>query len=57
MINNCKEKGCSNEALNRGRYCNYHQSKRENNKKILTNGVGFLASLVITIVLNKRGKK
>ncbi len=35
MTNNCKKKGCNNEALNGGKYCNYHQSKKEYTKKSL----------------------
>lgn len=57
MINNCKKKGCSNEALNGGKYCNYHQSKREDNKKLLITGASVLASFAINIVLRKPVKK
>lgn len=57
MINKCKKKGCSNEALNGGKYCNYHQSKREDNKKKLISGAGVLATFVIGIVLRKPVKK
>lgn len=57
MINNCKKKGCNNEALNGGKYCNYHQSKRENTKKMIIKGTSTLASVAIAIVFNKPIKK
>lgn len=57
MTNNCKKKGCNNEALNGGKYCNYHQSKREDTKKKLINGAGALATFAIAIVLKKPVKK
>ncbi|WP_283624195.1 hypothetical protein [Clostridium butyricum] len=57
MINNCKKKGCNNEALNGGKYCNYHQSKREETKKMIINGAGALATFAIAIVLKKPVKK
>ncbi len=57
MINNCKKKGCNNEALNGGKYCNYHQSKREDTKKMLIDGAVGLATFAIAIVLNKPTKK
>lgn len=57
MINNCKKKGCNNEALNGGKYCNYHQSKREDIKKMLINGAGVLATFAITTISKKPIKK
>lgn len=56
MINNCKKKGCNNEALNGGKYCNYHQSKRENTKKMLIKGAGGLATFAMAIVAKQRNK-
>lgn len=57
MINNCKKKGCNNEVSNGGKYCNYHQSKREDTKKMIINGAGALATFAIAIVLKKPVKK
>ena len=57
MINNCKKKGCDNEALNGGKYCNYHQSKREDTKKMLIDGAVGLAAFTMAIVFNKPTKK
>ncbi|EIF2087509.1 hypothetical protein ACSXC4_13775 [Clostridium perfringens] len=57
MNNTCKKKGCNNEALNGSKYCNYHQSKREDTKKMIINGASALATFVIAIALKKPGKK
>ncbi len=56
MINKCKKKGCNNEALNGEKFCNFHQSKREDTKKIFIGGVSALATCVIAVV-NKSNKK
>lgn len=57
MINICKIKGCNNEALNGGKYCNYHQSKREDTKKLIVKGAGTVATIALAIVFRKPIKK
>lgn len=56
MGNNCKVKGCNNEALNGGKYCNYHKSQKENRNRAIGKGimavVGVVASVVCKKVLN-----
>ncbi|WEV16005.1 hypothetical protein PL325_15585 [Clostridium perfringens D] len=54
MNNTCKKKGCNNEALNGSKYCNYHQSKREDTKKMIINGASALATFVIAIALKNQ---
>lgn len=57
MINNCKKKGCNNESLNGGKYCNYHQSKKEDTKKMIINGASTLAGVAVAILFKKPVKK
>lgn len=57
MTNNCKKKGCNNEVSNGRKYCNYHQSKKEDTKKNIIGGASVLATSVIAIVFNKQLKK
>lgn len=53
MINKCKKKGCSNEAFNGGKYCNYHQSKKEGRNRAIGKGVMTVVGVVVTVVYNK----
>ena len=57
MTNNCKKKGCKNEALNGDKYCNYHQSKKEDTKRMFINGASVLGSIALAAVLKKPVKK
>ncbi|WP_017416455.1 hypothetical protein [Clostridium tunisiense] len=53
MDNKCKKKGCTNETLNERKYCNYHQSKKEDRKRAIVNGVLTIGGVMLTAVLKK----
>ncbi|MPQ42843.1 hypothetical protein [Clostridium tarantellae] len=49
----CSKKNCQNEALDGKKFCNYHQSKNENTKKLIMNIGGAVATLAIAIISRK----
>lgn len=53
MGNNCKIKGCNNEAVNGGKYCNRHQAKKEGRNRAIGKGVMTVVAVVATVVYKK----
>lgn len=56
MKNSCKKKGCINEALDGRKYCNHHQSRIEDRKRVIVNGAGALATFAIAAILKRKPK-
>lgn len=54
---NCKKKGCNNEVLNGNKYCNYHQSKKEEIKKTIVKSSGTIAAFTIAVALKIKNIK
>lgn len=50
---NCKRKECKNQALNGEKYCNYHQSKKEERNRNIGSGVLIVASVIVTAFSKK----